>query len=510
MSTNTTNDTLIKLRAAADILGGAVFFANAEGFDPEYPENGDLLPTGMYIRLEGSDGSMAYVSAYEIDNLIKNLDAITRTKASQSDLTALQETVNAKATKTELELLKSQLDNTVSKADIKDITDSIANKAEQSDLSIVVSRLDEKASKTSVDTLTETVATKADADDVTALENTISTKADADDVTALENAIKALEEVVGTLTDTDNVSSINAQIEYLNTELNKRLVASDLNPINTSLTDLTNRTSGYDSRLETIETNLSKKANTTYVQGQVSELSSTIANIISTVENKADKSSVSNKADKDDVTTLTSNLAANIKAVSDLATTVTGNYNELNTELEGKADKASTESQLNAINSTLVSKADKSTFNETIDRITNQLNAISSNTTSKYSDLMGDIDELECEFNNVVAEVRASINTQNKNITQQDTKIKTLQTASDSYKEQLKQKWIRVLTTTEYKNLRNPVEGASYNDRYKYPNVVYMVVDFNKPKALYIGDILVAKAEQGGSIGFAYTFPMVF
>ena len=370
--------------------------------------------------------------------------------------------------------------------------------------------MDEKASKTSVDSLIETVATKANISDVTEIETAIEGKASAAEVAAIKTAIEALEEVVGTLTDTDSVTSINAQIEYLNTELNKRLTSSDLVPLTTNVTALTAETDNLSSRVENLETNLSKKANTTYVQGQVTEINNTIANIISTVESKADKSSVSSKADKADVTALTASLSETIKNVSDLSATVTSNYNELNDEIESKADKSFTETQLNTLNSSLVAKADKSTFNEAIDRITTQLNSISSNTTSKYADLLGDIDELECEFNNILSEVRASINAQNKNITQQDAKIKTLQTASDSYKEQLKQKWIRVLTTTEYKNLRNPVEGASYNDRYKYPNVVYMVVDFNKPKALYIGDILVAKAEQGGSIGFAYTFPMVF
>ena len=40
--------------------------------------------------------------------------------------------------------------------------------------------------------------------------------------------------------------------------------------------------------------------------------------------------------------------------------------------------------------------------------------------------------------------------------------------------------------------------------------IIYLIVDFNKPKAIYIGDILVAQAEQKGSVGFAYTFPIVF
>ena len=64
MSNNT------KIAATADILGGDVFFATDDGRDPEILENGDLLANGMYIRLNGSDGSVAYISAFELDKSI--------------------------------------------------------------------------------------------------------------------------------------------------------------------------------------------------------------------------------------------------------------------------------------------------------------------------------------------------------------------------------------------------------------------------------------------------------
>ena len=40
------------------------YFATEEGKDPEFLENGDLLANGMYIRLNGSDGSVAYITTY--------------------------------------------------------------------------------------------------------------------------------------------------------------------------------------------------------------------------------------------------------------------------------------------------------------------------------------------------------------------------------------------------------------------------------------------------------------
>ena len=108
------SDILTKIKSTADILGGSVFFANADGFDPEYPENGDLLPNGMYIRLEGSDGSVAYISAYEIDKSLEIIDQMTKGKANQADVDAIIETLNDKVSKTDIELFQSELDSKAS------------------------------------------------------------------------------------------------------------------------------------------------------------------------------------------------------------------------------------------------------------------------------------------------------------------------------------------------------------------------------------------------------------
>ena len=63
------------------------------------------------------------------------------------------------------------------------------------------------------------------------------------------------------------------------------------------------------------------------------------------------------------------------------------------------------------------------------------------------------------------------------------------------------------MTPEEYNSLAPINENNPFA---KQPNVVYMLVRYNKPIAIYIGDILIAKAEQKGSVGFTYTFPIVF
>jgi hypothetical protein len=68
------------------------------------------------------------------------------------------------------------------------------------------------------------------------------------------------------------------------------------------------------------------------------------------------------------------------------------------------------------------------------------------------------------------------------------------------------------MTPEEYKNLpTDPYYGdGSINPYAKQPNVLYMLVRYNKPIAVYIGDVLIAQAEQKGSVGFAYSFPISF
>jgi hypothetical protein len=69
------------------------------------------------------------------------------------------------------------------------------------------------------------------------------------------------------------------------------------------------------------------------------------------------------------------------------------------------------------------------------------------------------------------------------------------------------------MTPEEYNRMSdNPTyANGKINPNGKQPNVIYFLVKYNKPYAIYIGKILIAKAEEKiGSQGFAYTFPIVF
>ena len=57
-----------------------------------------------------------------------------------------------------------------------------------------------------------------------------------------------------------------------------------------------------------------------------------------------------------------------------------------------------------------------------------QGNTLEDNYSTAIGDVSGSIEELECEVN-VLAEIRANINTQSRNITTQGNKITNLETA---------------------------------------------------------------------------------
>lgn len=501
---------LTKIKSTADILGGSVFIANELGFDPEYPNNGDLLPNGMYIRIEGSDGSVAYISAYEIERSIDIIDEMSRTRASQADLTALQEVVEGKVSTSDFELLQGDVAAKASKADVDALLDEFEGLVNADTVNGILEQLSTKAEQSQVDTIAAAVATKAEQSDLTALQEVVGGKADSLSIQQIIFDLAALKETVQVLTNTDAINAINTQIAQLTAELNNKLSSSDLTNINANISALNDKDVEVTERLDNIENTLSKKASNVYVQGQVNELTGTITNVIQRVENKADKSEVTNKAGKTELDNAVRKINTLVTDVENLKISVDNNYNDANTKFDNKVSKTEFNNIVGNLTTVVDGKVDTTTYNSDINRIDTKINTLDETHSELIGNVSTEFEELECEVNNTLTELRASLNTQSKQLSQQDSKIKKLEESSSTYNDKLKQPWVRVMSSNEYKKLITPTEGAPYNDRYKYPNMLYMIVDYNKPKAIYIGNILIAQAEAGGSIGFAYNFPIVF
>ena len=500
----------IKLKAAADILGGDVFFANEHGVDPEYPNSDGLLPNGMYIRLVGSDDSLAYISAYELDKAIGIIAEMTRSKADNATVVALQALVDDKVSSTEFELLQSDVEGKASKAEVDDLMDEFATKASQADVDAIIEELNTKANQETIDAINAALLSKAEQAEVDTLSALVEAKANLETVSELIADVVSLKETVQTLTNADSIAAINNQIMYLNSEIQRRLTIDDLTTIKTNIASLTTSNEELSERVGLVESNLNKKATTTYVQGQVSELNNAITGIAAQLGNKADRIDLSGKANKSDLDNVVRKVATINNQIADLEVLIDDTTDGITTTIAKKADNTYVNAKVAEFTEQLGTKADKTTVNSSLSSINTKIASLENTYNTGIGGVSGSIEELGCEVNNTLAELRATLNTQSRTITTQGNKITSLEASSSTYKDQLKQTWVRVLSSTEYRKLTTPPVGVPYNDRYKYPNTVYLVIDYNKPKAIYIGDILVAQAEQKGSIGFAYTFPIVF
>ena len=115
---------IAKLKSTADIIGGELFFATENGSDPENLDYTSLLPNGLYIRLNGSDGSFTYISAYDLYSIVETVKDIPN-KAEKSDVELLQSILDDKADASDVELLQNEVSTKSSKAELSESVISI-------------------------------------------------------------------------------------------------------------------------------------------------------------------------------------------------------------------------------------------------------------------------------------------------------------------------------------------------------------------------------------------------
>ena len=149
-------------------------------------------------------------------------------------------------------------------------------------------------------------------------------------------------------------------------------------------------------------------------------------------------------------------------------------------------------------------------FNDDIQELNNKIRDVEYDTNRDIDALHDLIYTISQQTSNKISELNIDSTAHSQHLSSQEKRIETLEDAAVEHNEKLKQSWVRVMSTKEYNKLVVAPEGAPYNDRYIYPNTLYFIVDYNKPKAVYIGDILIAKAEGKGPNGFAYNFPISF
>ena len=106
--------------------------------------------------------------------------------ANQSDLV---EQLRAKATLSDLNALRVQLDTKADASDLEDLTATVED---------LITTVEDKASLADLDVLSSTIGTKADASDLQTLSTTVAGKASSSDLQALADRVAALETAMPT------------------------------------------------------------------------------------------------------------------------------------------------------------------------------------------------------------------------------------------------------------------------------------------------------------------------
>lgn len=423
----------------------SMFKTNDDGLDSEHPEVTGLNKNAIYIRITfvGSNEPL-YISCWLL----------------QSDIEALKELVNSKASKSEYDLLREQLDEKVSAAQIELLNEQLKLKADKTQLEKLQSIVDKKANTDYIASIEQSIYNKADKSSLTSLETTVAninktleSVAGSDDIEDITEAIGNINESLlskATKTDFENVvKNIEKKADktYVD-DLAKRFDSIEeinLDGILTKLNSITLSVSNLDKKITTNETNLKKKADLSYVENIDTELKKATTKLDIIVETKADKTELTSKANKKD-----------LDAIAQTNTLINNSVTNIRKEVDNKASK--------------------------------------SDLTEKYEELRHIIsDNLTLHRND--------IRTVNTKITSLEKKVVAVESSVKDINDLAKREWIQVLTPEQYKRI-----PSTRID----PAKLYMCIKFGKPYALYIGSVLIAERNVEESTGFAYTFPLTF
>ena len=493
----------------ANVIGTTII-STQDGYDPEYNVNG-LIPNTLYFRLDAGDGHFNYINANSITQSIKRIDNAVSNKVDVVDLNLLKNTVtnNDSILTNKLSELECQLDNKIDKTDIVGGCDNCATTEEFEELRNDVIN---KVNISDFDNFKDDVVNSLTGDNSIIGSLNVKVDANTDEIDKLNNDLITLKGIADNLSDTSAIEAINAQIKLLESKLSEKLTANSLIPINSRIDDVVRDITVVNNRINNVNSELSKKASNTFVQTELNNVNDDIDELRKSINSKIDVSDLGNVVTKQEFLVVNDKVNKLTNTTNSAIDSLKGNYNKLSNAVNTKADDIATKKSIADINTELTNKAN-------IVNVNSQLSGLSTRITKlEVSDKK--THEIVCELNDVKTDIEAT----NKKITgltairdneikNINTQIKELTNKDNEFTKLLKNEWIRIMTPAEYKNLpTNPYySDGSINPNALQPNVIYFLVKSNKPYALYIGSIQIAKAEDKiGSTGFTYTFPIVF
>jgi uncharacterized phage infection (PIP) family protein YhgE len=502
-------DTQIK---TANIIGETII-SDANGIDVEYGIGG-LYPNTMYFRIRTGD-EYNYICAGKISESLQNINDRVSSKANSTDLSILKNESDDydSAINSRLDDIESQLNEKVNQSTYDDFVEKHDCDKYNESISYIESQLNEKVDTSAFGKFKDDVKESLTGDNSIFGSIAVKVESNEDDINKIKEDIKALQIVSDALSDKSAIEAIKLQIELLETELNKKLVASNLTPLREDITKLGERIDTVNSRINTVNGNLDNKASKIYVQTELAPIKSDISKINVELASKINVDQLNKKASKDDVGNLVTNIKRLSNTYDESIKSLEKRCKLVESDIDTKADDIEIKKELNKINTVLTDKADKAELYSEINGVETRVTRLEETCEDLQHDLKCNLSSVKTDIIATDTKFNDLKTTYTNKLNSIDDKIKSLTEKDREITQQLKNEWIRVMTPEEYNRLpKNPYyANGSINPNAVQPNTIYFLVKYNRPYALYIGSTLIAKAEEkGGNIGFTYTFPIVF
>jgi hypothetical protein len=507
----------------AQIIGTTII-SNADGFDVETGLSG-LDPNTMYIRINAGGGQYNYINAFAVS---QSLNDISKQVATSNASTLAQ--VNA---------IKANVDDKVSNVQFRELTSTVSTKANDSDLKKAVKMIDDCVSDDELNSLSSEINRKANSSDFESFKTTIANdvnnkfeildgkKADTSNVSDLSHKIHAIEQSISTLSSYDtaaakfnaiktiknNIDSLSALVNSLKDTNTGHTGSIELNALEVAVENLETSINKINGQIGSINTLLNNKASSSYVQNAIKELNDDINELSVTVAAKADAELLYSKASKNDLEYVADRLNRLSITVNDSIKNIESYYSDISKDVKNKADKKTIDNIIAEMNATIASKAPAADTIEKYNALDRRLTELKTLDATSTSEMKCDIKSIQESLNVTKTVVDNISSNQTKSFQKYNDDIKALKDKDRDITNTLKNEWIRVMTPAEYQNLptKPTYSDGTKNPNALQPNTIYFLMKSNKPYALYIGSILIAKAEEKiGGTGFAYTFPITF
>lgn len=282
--------------------------------------SGSYSQSGKWQQINSTSALSSALTALSgrVGTLETNLDSVTeRVGTAESDIDDLEAAVATKAAQTDL----NNLTNTVN-----DLSDAVNTKATQTDLTALTNRV--TAVETKAGTLSDSLGSSADAANAAGSayarikQNAadIATKASASDLTALTNTVSDLTTTVGKKAEASDVTALTTRVGTAET---------DITTIKSNITSL-------QSEVDTKANNTEFQTVKTTVGDSSSGLVKQVADLESNSASKTELKTISDKVDKN-----SSDIATNAAAIKDIQDAIgdgsgTGSLSNRVTALEDK------------------------------------------------------------------------------------------------------------------------------------------------------------------------------